>query len=326
VDTPSVDERHLPSFSIVIETANLATADSERLISSLDTIARQTLAPATAREVVVLDSGEAPPGMLEALRARYPWIQLQRIAEGTDYGDQKAMSLSFVTGEVVVFADSDCLYEPSWLASMLEAFANHPEREAVAGETTVAITGPFTLAMGVVFFFPRFSYDTAVQPARGFYGNNVAIRRDLLQRVVFPSGLSMFRGQNVIYSRVLLEHGVQIWRQPRARALHSPPEGLRIALLRFYWTGRDSPRLTQVGPQNPEAPFQGDYEPYHRTGGRARKVIERVRAIARQQPLLALVCLPVALPIAAACVASFFCGAAEERLRMRFAIDPQPTG
>lgn len=304
----------LPSFSIVVETANLRTADPQRLIASLDSIANQVPSPSLARAAVVLDSGDAPPELLETLRARYPWSSIQRIPAGTDYGDQKAIAMSFATGEIVVFADSDCLYEPGWLASHLETFATRPDIDVLAGETAVAITGPSTLAMGLVYFFPRFSGETEAAPARGFYGNNVAFRCDVFRHCPFPSGLPIYRGQNVIYSRSLRAAGISIWRQPRARSLHSPPEGLWPALRRFFWSGRDTPRLARLGSPPPEAPFQGDFEPYHRTGGRVRKVIERVRAIFRQQPHMLLL-LPIALPIALACVVAFFTGIAVERAR-----------
>jgi GT2 family glycosyltransferase len=302
------------SFSIVIETANLRTADPNRLVASLDSIASQVPSPALARGVVLLDSGEAPPALLETLRARYPWISIQRLPAGTDYGDQKSLAVSFASGEVLVFADSDCLYRPEWLASLLETFANRPDIEVLAGETAIAITGPFTLAMALVFFFPRFSYETEVAPARGFYGNNVAFRREVFLRCPFPSGLPIYRGQNVVYSRLLRSAGIAIWRQPRARSVHSPPEGVWSALRRFFWTGRDTPRLARLVPLPPEAPFQGDFEPYQREGGRARKVIERVRAISHQQPYMLLL-LPLALPIAFACVAAFFVGVAVERVK-----------
>lgn len=308
-------ELRLPSFSIVVETANLKTADPERLVASLDSIACQVPSPTLARAVVVLDSGDAPPALLETLRARYPWISMQRIPAGTDYGDQKAMAVSCVSGEVLVFADSDCRYQPEWLASILETFVTHPEIVVVAGETAVAITGSFTLAMALVFFFPRFSYETEVAPARGFYGNNVAFRGDVFVRCPFPSGLPVFRGQNVVYSRLLHAAGIAIWRQPRARSVHSPPEGgAWSVLLRFFWTGRDTPRLTRLASPPSDALFQGDFEPYDREGGRVRKVIERVRAISRQQPQMLLL-LPLALPIALACVAAFFLGVAVERVK-----------
>ena len=304
----------VPSFSIVIETANLATADPRRLRASLDSIASQDPSPAQAREVILLDCGEAPRELLDNLQTRYPWLVVQRVSAGTDYGDQKALAVSQGSGEIVVFADSDCLYEPRWLAALLEAFAARSDVNVLAGETAVLIAGPFTLAMALVFFFPRFSYQADVAPARGFYGNNVAFRRDVFAVCPFPSGLPIYRGQNVIYSRILRRAGVPIWRQPHARSEHSPPEGVGSAILRFFLTGRDTPRLARLLPTEADAPFQGDYEPYGRQGGRIRKVLERLRAIGRQQPF-SLLLLPLALPIAALCVASFFAGVAVERLR-----------
>jgi YD repeat-containing protein len=179
---PKRDAR-LPSWSIVIETANLQTADQSDLITSLDSIASQDPSPAEANEVVILDSGEAEPELLKDLLARYPWARVEQIPEGTDYGDQKSLSAEFTTGEVVVFADSDCTYDKGCLASYLETFAQRSDVEIQAGETAILIRGPFTLAMALVYFFPRFSYEREVSPARGFYGNNVAFRRDVLGRV-----------------------------------------------------------------------------------------------------------------------------------------------
>ncbi|HEV2689239.1 MAG TPA: glycosyltransferase family A protein [Bryobacteraceae bacterium] len=298
----------------MIETANLEMAAHQRLIASLDSIARQSLSPTLARAVVLLDSGEAAPALLEMLRSRYPWISIQSIPSGTDYGDQKSMAVGFASGEIVVFADSDCVYESDWLRSFVQAFAMRPDIDVLAGETTVAITGSFTLAMALVFFFPRFSFETEVAQAHGFYGNNVAFRRDVFSLCPFPSGLPVHRGQNVVYSRSLHAAGIPIWRHPRARALHSPPEGMWQALRRFFWSGQDTPRIARLATPPPDAPFQGDCEPHHRDGRRIRKVTERVRAIYRQQPHMLLL-LPVALPIALACTAAFFLGVAVERLK-----------
>jgi glycosyltransferase involved in cell wall biosynthesis len=304
----------LPSFSIVIETANLGLAAIERLATSLDSIASQLPSPALAKEVVLLDDGGLPPELLQALCARHPWLSTRRIAPGVGYGDQKAISVYSVSADILILADCDCLYEPGWLASILETFAKHPEVQVVAGETTVAITGPFTLAMALVYFFPRFSYEASPTPARGFYCNNVAFRREVFSKCPFPDGLPVHRVQNAVYSQLLLEAGVPIWREPRACSFHAPPEDLWTALRRLFWTGRDSRKLEHLAAPPAAAPFQGDYEPYRREGGRVRKVVERVRDIYRQQPGMLLL-LPLALPIASACVGAFFLGRLAERLQ-----------
>ncbi len=303
----------LPSFSIVIETANLELADHWRLEASLASIAAQQPSPQKAREVVLIDSGDAPLGLFPPLLEKYPWLTLHSIEPGIDYGDQKSLTASLVSGEVVLLADSDCIYEPDWIGSVLSTFADHPEIGVIAGETTVRIEDPYTLAIALIFFFPRFSNQTEVAPARGFYGNNVAFRRQVLLDCPFPAGLSIFRGQNVIYSRMLYLAGIPIWRLPLSRSWHAPPDGFPAALARLFQTGRDTPRLARMDTPPPGAPYQGDYEPYDRTGGRVRKVVERVRAIWKQEPVQ-LLWLPLALPIAAACVGAFFLGSMTERM------------
>jgi hypothetical protein len=194
---------------------------------------------------------------------------------------------------------------------LLETFAAEPGVGAVAGETTIAITGPFTLAAALFYFFPRFSGETAAAPARGFYLNNVAFRREVVQAHPIPFGLPVRGGQNVLYSRILDTAGVRIARQPRACALHAPPEDPWMAIRILFWTGRDTMRFDRLAP--PRDPWVGDYEPYGPPRGRVGKVLLRLRDVARQQPAM-LAWLPVAAPILALVFGAFFAGRLVERL------------
>jgi len=56
-----------PSFSIILETENLANADLNGLVNSLASLVHQTLSPTDANEVMVIDSGDAPPELLQQL-------------------------------------------------------------------------------------------------------------------------------------------------------------------------------------------------------------------------------------------------------------------
>jgi hypothetical protein len=300
----------LPTFAILMETSNLRLAHVERLRAALASIAAQEPSPAEAEEVVLLEDGSLPGELLADVSRRHPWLRLQRVDTGLTYGDQKSISTAKPRADVVVVADPDCVYEPGWLRALLEAFASDPAVGAVAGETTIAIRGPFTLAAALFFFFPRFSGETALAPARGFYLNNVAFRRDVVEREPIPLGLPVRGGQNVLYSRLLDSAGVPIARHPGARAFHAPPEDLWMAMRIHFWTGRDTVRFDRLAP--PRDPFSGDYEPYGPPRGRVGKILLRLRDIARQQPIM-LLWLPVAAPIAGAVFAAFFAGRAVER-------------
>lgn len=300
-----------PSFSLIIETANLRLAHVDRLRDALASIAKQEPSPRDAEQVVLLEDGELPEDLLTDLRVTYPWLTTRRIPPGLGYGDQKAISTELAQSDIVVVADPDCIYEPGWLGAILDAFTADPSAGAVAGETTIDVTGPFTLAAALFYFFPRFSMETEVSPARGFYLNNVAFRRAVVREHPIPVGLPVQRGQNVIYSRILDEAGVAIRRQPRARAYHAPPEDLAMAIRVLFWTGRDTPRFDRLA--SPREPFSGDYEPYGLPRGRLGKIVERLRTLARHEPAQ-LAWLPLALPIAALVWTSFFAGRLVERL------------
>lgn len=303
--------RSRPTFSIVIETANLETADAALLFRSLDSIAAQDPSPEAANECIVLDGGHADSQTIQQILDRYPFLRIRRIDSGTTYGDQKAVAVEETTGELIVFADSDCTYTAGWLASYLDAAAENPSLGVFAGETSLLVHGPYTLAMAFVFFFPRPTGDVGIHPARGFYGNNAAFRRNVLLECPFPRGLPVYRGQNVIYSRYLRRAGLAIARVPASLSWHAPPAGVVAAIQRLFLTGRDTPRLRTIDLPDSDAPYQGDFEPYHHPGGRFRKVWIRLQQVARQQPAM-LLWLPLAAPVAAACILAFFAGVGAE--------------
>lgn len=302
----------LPTFSIYMETANLRLARVGRLKEALDSIAAQSLPPQKAEEMVLLEDGCLPEQLLQELCTQYPWLRTEKISEDLTYGDQKALGAGGAKSDVVVFADPDCRYRAGWLEAMVSTFTQHPEAGAVAGETTIPITGPFTLAAAFFFFFPRFSNELHPSEARGFYFNNVAFTRGTASHCAIDLGLPLRGGQNVIYARQLNAAGIEILRQPRAQCEHAPPESLWMAMQILYWTGRDTARFNELAA--PHTPFSGDYEPYSKPGGRLQKLLLRFKEVVRQQPGM-LLWLPIALPILVLVFGSFFTGRMVERIK-----------
>src|SRR5262249_31354729 len=102
---PSADR--LPTFSILVETANLSRHTLPRLRECLDTLAGREVPPARAREVLLLENGQVPPQLLDDLRRSYPWLTVCPLEAGADYGAMKARSPELATGEVLLLCDSD---------------------------------------------------------------------------------------------------------------------------------------------------------------------------------------------------------------------------
>src|SRR5262249_22496028 len=150
----------LPSFSLIIETENLANADLDGLGRALASLERQEIPPSAANEVVIVDSGDIPPERLANLCRRHAWLSIRKAPSGTSYYQAKMLAAGLVTGDIVVYCDSDCTYEAAWLRQLLAPFAADPGIELVAGETRTGGDGLYGAAMSLAYIFPPYSGET----------------------------------------------------------------------------------------------------------------------------------------------------------------------
>lgn len=287
-----------PDFSIAIETLNLSHEPIERFRRMLESLANQTLPPRTAREVVVVDSGEADPKRLRSVCAEYDWVTVMEAGRGISYDRAKFLGVESTKGRIIVFADSDCVYEPQWLESILEPFAS-PEVQVVAGETSTEIRGAYSLAMAMTCCFPRFSCEERLGEAEWYEFNNVAMRRELLERVPFPAALPTPRGCGFLHALALNRAGVRILRQPKARGLHPIARGVGHFTEHFLERGMESACASlRLGDRSGKS---------YRSRTRLGRVMHKARqALAEDRRRWIL--LPLALPVAAASVVLYGIG------------------
>lgn len=296
----------LPSFSLVLETENLANAAIDGLAKSLDSLLEQSVSPTAANEVLIIDSGYVPGALLDQLRSRYPWLKVHQPPHSVSYYKAKMLGAALATGQVIVYCDSDCIYEPDWLLNLLIPFAQVDEIQIVAGETTTQGWGPYGTAMALTYIFPQFSKAKALAPTAQYFLNNVAFRRDFLLQQPIPIDLPLYRGNCVIHALGLRQQGYTIWQQPNARATHAPPSSLSHFFWRFLLIGHDyywqnqlaaARNLDQLQAQTtlddraPTAGFRGKLAIFN---DRIRKMIQHDRRH--------LLYFPLALPIMLASV------------------------
>jgi glycosyltransferase involved in cell wall biosynthesis len=229
----------MSSFSIVLETENLATADLRGLMQAIDCLAAQTRSPTDANEVLIIDSGDIPAPVKTQLLAQYPWLTFTPAPAGTTYYQAKMLGAQIATGDLLLYYDSDCIYEPHWLETMLGTFAQDPEIQVVAGETRTRGVGPYGTAMALAYIFPQYSEAVKIFSCTHYYLNNVAFRRDFLLANPIPLDLPLYRGNCALHAKQIIARGGQIWRQPQARATHAPPNGLWHFYWRFLLIGHD---------------------------------------------------------------------------------------
>jgi glycosyltransferase involved in cell wall biosynthesis len=227
------------SFSIVLETENLANADFNGLVKSIESLARQDLPPTCANEVLLIESGDTPVELLDRLCQQYPWVKVHDAPPGTGYYASKMLGATLATGEIIVYYDSDCIYEPTWLRAMLTSFSHASAPQIIAGETTTRGVGPYETAMALTYIFPQYSGQKSLIPSSQYFLNNVAFRRSFLLANPIPTDLPLYRGNCVIHAQELCEQGHTIWQQPQARAAHASPNGVSHFFWRFLLIGYD---------------------------------------------------------------------------------------
>ncbi len=288
----------LPSFSIVVETENLATADLAGLLTAIDCLAAQDPPPSQANEVLLIDSGDIPASLKQQLQTQYPWLKIHQAPAGITYYGAKMMGAAIATGEILVYYDSDCIYEPQWLRSILGSFTS--KIQVVAGETRTRGIGVYGTAMALAYIFPQYSGQRGLQSGSQYYLNNVAFRRSFLLANPIPVALPLYRGNCVIHAKQLVRDRVVIWRQPAARATHAPPNGWGHFYWRFlligydlYWQRRVLGKLgldeLSVGQEASDPTAVG-------WAGRLKVLDDRVGKLIRSNPWH-LVFLPLGMPV-----------------------------
>jgi glycosyltransferase involved in cell wall biosynthesis len=311
------------SFSIIIETENLASADLPGLFRSLDALESQTLSPLQANEVLMVETGDVPADLLDTIRAQYPWVSIARIDAGLEYYQAKMRGIELTTGEAVVLCDSDCVYNSEWLGAMLAPFAAD-EVQMVAGETSLEITGPYGLAMALSYIFPRYSRREQLQPTGGYFCNNVVFKRSLITQFPIPGELPLYRGNCVIHAHQLATNQHQIWQQPQARALHAPPNGFSHFVSRFLMLGYDALCVSRLA-ANPMAKVDPEQATPMRPlrdlavagmlmANQLKTWVQRLGLVLREDLRYALY-LPLAVPISAAALALYGLGVVLAYLR-----------
>ena len=305
-DFTSMDNQSTPSFSIVIETDNLAAVDLDELRSCLDTLDRQGDLLRKAEGVFVADGGMVPDSLLEELNSRYPWLTILRADAGASYIELKLAGALQTRSEVIVFCDGDVKYEPGWLDALLDGFRKRPDADLIAGETTTPIEGPYSLAFGLTFNFPRLTGEKHLSPSSTYWANNVAARRVTMERIPLPDPNELFRGQNLVHTNLLVTESGVILRQPLARAWHAvlPPSEI---IQRYFKLGRDAATIRQITTRDSGRPYLGAMAPDRSGTSVAGRLSDRLSQVARNQPF-ALLWLPLALPIAAVMGAAYLCG------------------
>jgi len=222
----------------------------EPLLHTLDSLARQSLAPGHF-EVIVVDDGSADADLGALLAGRGFNYELRYFthAHNRGAGHARNAGVARARGEIVLFLDSDQVFASDFLEQHVRFFAHVPDDQAVLqiglrndiAATPAAIADP---AASVSYTDPRFAvfewYSENLQTLQGAwhlgFSHNFSIRRrDLAGRGGFNDAAFRDWGlEDCEFVYRLAQSGVKLAYNPNVLAYHlshpvswNSPEGYR---------------------------------------------------------------------------------------------------
>ncbi|MEM7769028.1 MAG: glycosyltransferase family 2 protein [Cyanobacteria bacterium P01_A01_bin.37] len=234
------------SFTVIIESENLASCRPEEIQNMFDSLLNQTADIHQANEVILGNNGLIPDEIANRIHQLIPNLKEVELPRELTYYQAKNVLAHYATGDILVFCDSDCVYESQWLDEILSTFSKKQDVRVVAGETVIDVKGYYSLAIAVNYMLHRQVIADDLKACKFYYLNNVAFRREYFIQQPLPDDIKIFRGACSVHSQQIIEQGIVIWKNFSARAYHLPPQNLRYYFFRFLIMGHDHYWLDKV--------------------------------------------------------------------------------
>jgi glycosyltransferase involved in cell wall biosynthesis len=215
----------------------------------LDSLRAQTHDVADLREVVITHDGWLDEHRATIEHALGRAVRLVAHAADVDYYGAKNAGFDATDADVVVFADSDCVPEPQWLAALVAPLLDPDAGVGVVAGRTSYRDGVLGRGLSAIDFM-YFPSDHGPRCRRNFYANNVAFRREVFASRRYRVVPEIYRGPCQALGMALHAESVPLHFAPDAHTVHRFPDSWReLAALRWL-RGGDT---TEMAPAIAEA-------------------------------------------------------------------------
>lgn len=203
----------------------------------LDSLAEQKL-PAKSYEVVMVNnrSTDDTESVCKAWTRDHPEVAFRYVVEnkqGLSHARNRGMAEA--TGDVVAFVDDDALLPPSYLQTLYDHFAAHPETDGAGGRIRLMFEGkePLWLNRYISPMLGYFDLGDKEKPFRGRQyprGSNMAFRRRVFDRAgnfdvrMGRAGQQMLGGEEKEFFSRFRAHGFRGVYLPGAWLYHLVPQ------------------------------------------------------------------------------------------------------
>jgi hypothetical protein len=206
--------RRTPPTTLAVEGWNATDLQSREVFQECLASLRAQTYPLEQCEVLVLLGDDVAPGEADRTLRGMPGGRAVRVEDATYYRMKNA-AMREAAGAVLVFADSDMRYAPTWLERMLGSF--HDGVDVVVGNTQYR-PGFLSRTRGLCDW-------PATRPRSGFtdwiYGNNLALRESVYRWLTFREDMGRGGGGAADLARLALRRkGIRPWFCAEANGSH----------------------------------------------------------------------------------------------------------
>lgn len=232
-----VDKSGRPVASVVIPAYNSKATIAE----CLDALIRQeTNLP---YEIIVVESSGDGAG--DVVRRRFPLVRLIESPERLYAGSARNMGAEEASGEILLFIDSDCIAEPTWISRMWHI---HYEWNCAAVAGSILNANPES-PISVASYMNEFSHFFPTGKLRYMSylpSGNLSYKIDVFREYGgFDPSVKMY--EDLIFNKTLSRAGEKLVFAPEIRVAHNHRTELREYLAHEFRRGRGAAAARRMG-------------------------------------------------------------------------------
>lgn len=173
-------------------------------------------------EIIVVDSSDE--GTDQIVSTEFPSVKLLHFNKRCSVGAARNIGAAEATGEIVLFTDTDCVPERSWIRRMYAAIVLDGA-DGVCGAMDNGTPGSISGTVGYYLEFFRFvGGEEAPAESEFLVGGNSGYRREVLQQHLY---LDENAGEDILFSWALARMGKTLRFVPQASVKHSNRTGFK---------------------------------------------------------------------------------------------------